>query len=1352
MCNKIAIMITCGGVRRISGLAAVAFVLSLRLSAQIAIEGVTVSATQAILQYTSPVSDPCSLQVADMNRGISIASVAQSNGSVTVQTAAPHGLLAGAVIYLGNSGAWNGWQVLTSVPSTTSFVFANAASGGASGGNAGVLIDDVNPALFSGGNLDSRAGSISTGQTTGPGHTNPPSQDGGRSRTFVIGKRSADVALDGNRYSRALQAFSRHHFTLTCGPQTFDQDFRTANIPLGDTYDDGPPADPANPGSYSYPTIQWSNKAQALIDPLSGVLSRRVTGPTGAASAKTAFGTAIDVQGSAWTKPQQALSNSSGAASFTPPCASGTCPLLLRADNLTIFGGASYSFPDSGTSLDWYQVAFTASISNSACAGDDCKVSACLTINGQTCATPAKDQTLSITPVAYTLGTQNLMDLWQASGPPAVSRVDAVEFTGTVNYNAATNTVTWASGDYFDLNWRAGSQITIAGGQFSIASVLNEAALTLVSGPASSFTGAAYSASNFGVLLWKKTATPDTISISSATYLYGSSAFSTWGASATDSCSSSSPVTVGGKAGYNCFVGSELFWIAADGSQANDLGLVQTSYRPTTTYGWGMGYVCGSGSQVGQFDPQNGDVWYCMFPVNYGSNGTSYGTVTQARYMGSHSAYTPGKVIPDCALNSGAQPCIQFTNMMPTWPSIVSNGGPAFNPEIAASGAVLNTNLTQGGIDPTTSTMLIYNFTPVNGVGGGQDWPAWIFMYSLGDRTPTGTDANSFQIVASASTYRHPPLSWCSLHNTADVPYGGWAEVSSNDLTIDGAYGTYNMAFASGQASLSATAGAAGGLNACPSNPFGITGNICTTITVASQPTRQADGATPQNLQVGDVMSIGATNQGGEYLRVLAINSVSPLQFVVQRNYLDYTAAGPGNQSSRSLLMNCGLLNAQGSKLALWNYLGDPYGANANFSTIVTDATLIGGHHYAGTQVNVTAAGAQYNLGVSVCPSALTSACLQVRSGNLYTAQLSPNRGLTTNPQFAGAAGFGTGLGDDGNSVDSHPGPCFGTTCFDARPFDGGYAVGATGSGSLLGTSSSTYTLVTGQLWKISGANNVLHRKILPTFAYVGRNALVDVSGASSSIGTTASSQFTYCYVNNTGECYPGSNVGDVYVNAPYVQFPWCWYPGIAVQPDDVTSICIGDLGGHTANVVQLSATGNDWTGALTRRLGTLFARYNQMHIFWNTIAGPTLSFFGGYARWLDGVRNDALLASLPPMPQGDSISRNTFVPITLNLTPPRGLPLASAVVEFGYAENGSAGAYYCTSRQETCVASSRAVNTSAPFFYEQSEQFSGTPCTTGCSVTVPALPQRVLYYRWKYLSSAGQTIAASAAHAVVTP
>jgi hypothetical protein len=450
--------------------------------------------------------------------------------------------------------------------------------------------------------------------------------------------------------------------------------------------------------------------------------------------------------------------------------------------------------------------------------------------------------------------------------------------------------------------------------------------------------------------------------------------------------------------------------------------------------------------------------------------------------------------------------------------------------------------------------------------------------------------------------------------------------------------------------------------------------------------------------------------------------------------------------------MNCGLLNSNNNREGLWNYVLDPYGTNPGFSTIVADPTLLQGHHYAGGQVNVAAGGAQWDLGPAVCPSALTASCSQLRLGNVYTAQFSPNHGVSSNPQFNGVAGYGMGDGDGGNGVDSHPGPCFGTTCFDARPIDGGYSVGSSGGSPILGNSAHQFTPVTGQLWRFSGANTVLHRKILPTFAFVGRNPLVDISGPSSLIGTTSVNQFTYCYANVAGECYSGSNVGDVYVNAPHVQYPWCWYPGIANQPDDITSICVGDLGGQTANVLEFSATGNDWTGTTTRRLGPAYSRYNQMNVFWNLIAGPSLSFLGNYGRWLEGVRSDVLLSSLPPMPQPDSISRNAFVPVGLTLAPPSGVPVASAIVEFGYAENGSAQSFYCTSRQETCVASSRTINAATPFFYEQTERFTAVPCASGCTITVPVLSQHVLYYQWKYFGGSGQVVATSQIRAVAVP
>jgi hypothetical protein len=91
-------------------------------------------------------------------------------------------------------------------------------------------------------------------------------------------------------------------------------------------------------------------------------------------------------------------------------------------------------------------------------------------------------------------------------------------------------------------------------------------------------------------------------------------------------------------------------------------------------------------------------------------------------------------------------------------------------------------------------------------------------------------------------------------------------------------------------------------------------------------------------------------------------------------------------------------------------------------------------------------------------------------------------------------------------------------------------------------------------------------------------------------------------------------------------------------------------------------------------------------------------------------------------------------------------------VVEFGYAENGGPGSFYCTSRRESCVAVSAAIGSPTPFFYEQAETYSGAPCAAGCAVAIPALSQRVLYYRWKYRDAFGRVIATSESRATATP
>jgi hypothetical protein len=1298
--------------KRISILAAA----PLALLAQIDVTGVSTTATQAILQYTAPIQAACSLKVADMDRSLAMASATQSAGQVTVQTNSPHGLLTGAVIYIENSGvsAWNAWQTVTSVPSPSSFTFLNATAGTAAAGNVGVLVDDVNPALFSGADQDSRPGNITAGQMPAAGQS--PAAPAGRTRTFVIGLRYAQFASDGDRHSRALQTNARHHFTLTCGTQSFDQEFRTQNIPLGDTHNEGPLADRANPGQYAYPGVQWSNPNQALIDPLTGLRSFRATSPVGTPSTTQNFVTAIDIQ-SAWQNPAAPLSNTSAAATFTGPCSSGTCPLFLRADTLSMYGGPTYT--SSGASLDWVTVTINnASIGNPSCSGDDCKVVACLTVNGVTCTSGTQEVALTGTPASYTFGSQALMNLWQGSGQPAIIRPDVSLATGTVSYTAATKQVTLVSGNPFSIKWTAGSAINIGGAQYAISSVQSELQLTLSAGPVSDQSSVTYSANNFGVLIWKKTAAADRISVGYTTFLYGSTNVPGWGSAPEYEQDCSANVNVGGKAGYNCFVSQELYWVAADGSDLRDLG--QVALSPTPDGKWPGFQACGQSGVAYQFDPQNGDTWYCAAFLYFDGQRV---TILKVQYIGAHSRYTPGQVLPLCG-QGVSQPCLQVTVMQPNKSDSVSQVGPAFNPDYAAAGyqAVY---IAWGGIS-SDGDMEFYTRST------GQDSPGWIFMFTIGDGTPTGTTPNSLHIVASGSSYRTPPSSWCTIHATAP-PESGWVGFASNNLGIYGP-ATYTMSLTSPP--LTQSVGGGGGLSVCPPNPFGVTGTVCTTITVNGPPSAPGGPITPtflQNMQVGDLLQVGCSGCGAdlEVFRVVAI--AGPTQMTVQRGYLYPIASHVGT----ILYAVCGTQNIQGSRTGVWNYRSDPYGSNANGQTVIADTTVLNSHDYIGNGIFI-AVGAPYQLGPQCPVDLLTSAgvCYQVRSGNVATAIQSQVNLVNANPAFAGAIGLGSP-----NEVDSHPGPCLNDWCMDAHPMDGG-----------TGGTLNPFTPVSGQLWVSTGAQSILNRKLLPTMAYVGRFALVDVSGPGSVIGGGPQDSFKYCYVSAAGECQPGSSIGAVYVNSPYVSYPECAYPGIANQADDTNAICIASLGAFTGNIVQYGVIQHDLMGAGFRRLGPDYSKWNQQDVFWNVGVTPNSALIVSWVRWLDGVANEDLITVFPPYPNQDGVARNTFIPVPVAVDPPPGSAVQSAIVEFGYAENGDPGSFYCTSRQETCVAASASVNAVTPFYFEQSESYSGVPCATGCTITIPAFSQRAVYYRWKYLGSSGQVVESSKVHVVLTP
>jgi hypothetical protein len=365
----------------------------------------------------------------------------------------------------------------------------------------------------------------------------------------------------------------------------------------------------------------------------------------------------------------------------------------------------------------------------------------------------------------------------------------------------------------------------------------------------------------------------------------------------------------------------------------------------------------------------------------------------------------------------------------------------------------------------------------------------------------------------------------------------------------------------------------------------------------------------------------------------------------------------------------------------------------------------------------------------------------------IFTA---PTSTLQTNAPFHGVAGpavanvwqsHPSAAGNDANDTAS---------AFDVRPFEGFYTTAP--------ANADLYTHLTGNLYVATPAavtdpdtvtfvNAKLHRKVYATAASAGMHPLVDVSGPDSRIDGSAADAYQYCYARVAGECYAGSTVGQVYANVPGLVFPYCNGNNISgVTAPQKNDICITDMPAVGGGIVQMNTDYSDPAGQYSRVLA-------------KTMVGPPKSFIGTYGltplpagfvmyngNYLDGLTRGDYLVQLLPFPAPDSVNRNDFVRMPLDLTPPQGLNVTNAIVTFGYQEFGG----NCTTRQDACVAAAADVG-AVPFQFA-SENPPGAPCSSGCTVAVPAISQRILYYQVQYRDASNRTVAQTPLQAVATP
>src|ERR1022692_11319 len=360
-------------------------------------------------------------------------------------------------------------------------------------------------------------------------------------------------------------------------------------------------------------------------------------------------------------------------------------------------------------------------------------------------------------------------------------------------------------------------------------------------------------------------------------------------------------------------------------------------------------------------------------------------------------------------------------------------------------------------------------------------------------------------------------------------------------------------------------------------------------------------------------------------------------------------------------------------------------------------------------------------------------------------------------PPFAGVFGHPWGFdgGNHPNAAGANASAYESIRAFDNIPVQGGQ-------------NEPTYTFVTGQLSVATptsvidaddpfgyGSIVAINRKLMATGASCGSHPLIDVSGPSSSIGTGAVGSYTYGIVRAAGELYPGSTVGQIYVNCPGVAWPTCTGTGVhGGTPLGVgNDICVGNIGNAADSIIQYSLDQpSDYYGASRRALVSATSRLRMVYGFENNALLPDNSWILYRQEWLNYQRPEMWMAKNLPYPPRDSVARGTFVPWPVRVSPPVGLDVNNAVIEFGYQEYGAPQLINCTTRNDACIATASTVTPGNQPFYFASENPAGASCASGCTIAIPAISQRVLYYQVTYRAANNTVLSSDPPIAVVVP
>lgn len=1218
------------------------------------------------------------------------------------------------------------------------------------------LVPDVDPAMFAGANQDTRPGAVHIAQR----------------RKFVVGQRAVERTLQQIPVSRALQVATLHHFRITCGGDVHTGTFTTKNLPFGSTYGDPIPADPANPGEVLWPHLDYADRSRSYVDPHTGVLLKRLSGPA------DIIDLGINHAPFPWAATHIRPSQGWTGTSFPYRVSNTTNSLTLMAAGLRGWGGYPFTqatqryASEVGGHVNWLRIRVTAHSNNAACdssSGDECRLVACLSTDRLTCHPSSREWEVPFTSTnsTRTFGEASYVNQggWMRPGQRWLNGPETSNYAGSAQCNG-TNTV---EGGPFNTAWGPGSSITINNQAYDIAQVRHGGQIVL-GGPCPAGNWS-FTAQNFSVLLWTKVEQAAEFTVTAVDSQWEFGIPPQWGAAAYwDYSSLTTTPGAGNRPGYlvTMPVFQGMYWVDAENG---DSALLNQDGNVNITC---LGLAA-------NFDPEDASRWYCVSPTVGSVLSFQYRGNFQERITGPTTGFSFNSInrLPNCnsATNPSNQPCLVQTNLLAgtNIATLVNAFDRAFDATKFASFQPVGIN--QDG------SLVLFSYR------GFENTPAWIIVFDPkavsntedGRGCVSQTPGNAGKpgcVRAALPTWlrgagRGHTMKGDLLPNLAPgwLIYSPmiWSGGSSNG------YGPWQMSPSPGfefRTEIAPGSGfndLPGGLNTCPPNPLGLTGKRCTQVTVTSEPYDATPGP-------------GETGAPGEYLEIEVgdwlyvntnnFNAARELLRVVKKDQLTLTLArgqirgkeacepgppvecGAGSTTVQASGPNPLLYLAASSPTVAWHYALDPHGSGAG-----THENRFTGraHSFGRFSSYVESVGGVFDPN---CPRTLADGCYGLRflatpePDVLQLLQTARTGAVPMNPGFAGKFGFA-----NPNNVQTHPSgmghngtPEEREFFLDARPFNGVYTAGT--------PNIPTASLVAGQLWKFPaiGANRLpLNRKILATKAQIGWRPLRDRSGPGSLLTSDAGDSFTYCVVEAAGECYAGSVPGEVYFNTPFLRFPYCAFPGQAGSGQDDSDVCITNESIVHDGLMQLRLNvRGDVTGSTQRLLSKGFTPSRMGAPFWNIQALSNNKWALFRTRFLNGFRNEAMLLKLPPVNASDSIRRDTFQVALISSHPTRPPGTRTAIVEFGYAENGPAENLFCTSRAQSCAVGRAAqtdqIDLAAPFSFLGTENVAGTPCTSGCTIAVPAIPGRMLYYRMRYRDAGGQEIGVTGLQVVALP